>query len=1522
MRHNFHPSDVTPQHQTLLQRTRDAVAAVDERGEITFWNTAAETLLGYTAEEATGQTLSSLLLSPGDSGQDDSEHQLARFLADTTHEPVPTQPFQQATICLEVRHQSGQRLPLQILRLDGLNNRHTYTLLIFRPATPWGEHPLSTEDAMQNLLRSPTTEEERLRQQLQQQEALNQLHQAALKQEALSGRTKSSFNLHYFVAQAQQTIAQMVNGQACILVQPLTAPLKTTEPSPSRFHVDTYPHLFSYLNHHTIPPTTPDTFFLTPATFSPASSPANLTLYFKDGIPYEPNTQTDALSYLETQATHLGLFILGDTNAPSGLLIVGTTREQQHFQTHEIDFLQSVTRLLNSVITRYQKETTRRKNEERYRLVQDATNDGIWDWNIVTGELFWSDRLYEIFGLSAQNHTMTEEMIARLIHPDDRILVQTHIQNHLMQGIPFESEMRILQPEGGYRYVQCRGKAIRNEHGDALRMIGTITDIHERKQQEQALKESEELFRTLANNMNAFIWMSDDKANITYINRHWIEFTGLSYEKSLGRAWVNIIHPDDLEESQRLYFEAYQKREARSWEVRFQHKDGEYHNFLIQAGPRYLSNGEFIDFLGSALDITDLKQIQHSLEESENRFRSLADASPIMIAVFDENGYMTYYNEASRQFTGKAIESYPNEFQWMEFIHEADRGNIFRLFQKNIPKHNSFSQEFRAIRHDGAICAFLSTVVPRFKVNGEFAGYIVVSTDITAQKESETRFRRIVDSNMVGIVYWKKDGRITDANDAFLHIIGYPPEALQAGTLNWRELTPPEFIQADENSLSLLDEKGVCLPFEKELFHRDGYRVHVMQGSASLPSVTDDEGVTLILDITPLKSFQQALEKRLANEQLSRRVLEITSQAIPIDTILNDVAQEIGRFFQADRCIILKYDAPELAEEFNHFTLPGQYCAAPRFAKLEAADLPESLWQILTQTSPQYPATRVLKLESPDQYLEYLCQRAAQGELDPLVLSQYRQLMKKQMVQNLDLQSCLRISIAYKGKEYGAIVLHQCTHTQSQKPLAWDDESINLLNDLGYHIGSAVYQMELHQQEQSAKQKIEQSYDLINMVNEAQNHFITNEETHNLFQNLLTRLLSHTESQTGFIGEVIQDTSKFSPQQYELLTMLTDHGNNASSDASVLTLPNTPNLPQFLLQQVLKTGQVIHWRNPNPPQNWIAGEVETHELPEPSIFIPQELATLGIQNFIGLPCYKGDQLVGLVGLGNRKKQYTLAMAERLQPFLAACANIMVGNRNEAIRKKLTLDLQISESAAKDYAAKLEHSNQELEQFATIASHDLQAPLRKVILFSEYLRTSTENQLSPESLDYLDRMQRAILKMQSLITDLLALSRITRKAQPFKPVDLKPLIDDIISDFEPTLKETQGRIEVGETLTIEADSTQLRQVFQNLISNALKFQRPNVQPVIHITTRIDSQDPDYCQIVVEDNGIGFDEKYLDRIFDIFERLHTEQKYEGTGIGLAVVRKIVDRHRGHLTARSTPGVGSKFIITLPISQQGQK
>jgi signal transduction histidine kinase len=264
-------------------------------------------------------------------------------------------------------------------------------------------------------------------------------------------------------------------------------------------------------------------------------------------------------------------------------------------------------------------------------------------------------------------------------------------------------------------------------------------------------------------------------------------------------------------------------------------------------------------------------------------------------------------------------------------------------------------------------------------------------------------------------------------------------------------------------------------------------------------------------------------------------------------------------------------------------------------------------------------------------------------------------------------------------------------------------------------------------------------------------------------------------------------------------------------------------------------------------------------------------------------------------------------------------------RDIQIRSALELKLQES-------IHRLSQTNQELEQFAYVASHDLQEPLRKVISFSDIILRKHSDQLDEKGKAYFDRMINSTSRMQTLIQDLLNFSRSTRNSGDRKSIKINHLINEVLEDLSEVISESNGKIKLklSEETLVNGTPVQIRQLIQNILSNGIKYHKKDVTPIIKVKTKLipasklENKIPllvseQFIEITINDNGIGFDEQYLDRIFTIFQRLHGRSEYTGTGIGLAIAKRVVENHNGYITAKSELGKGSTFFIYLPVEKK---
>ena len=316
---------------------------------------------------------------------------------------------------------------------------------------------------------------------------------------------------------------------------------------------------------------------------------------------------------------------------------------------------------------------------------------------------------------------------------------------------------------------------------------------------------------------------------------------------------------------------------------------------------------------------------------------------------------------------------------------------------------------------------------------------------------------------------------------------------------------------------------------------------------------------------------------------------------------------------------------------------------------------------------------------------------------------------------------------------------------------------------------------------------------------------------------------------------------------------------------------------------------------------------------------------IGVRGAFGFPVLAGADVVAVLEF------FSPDSAEPDTALLEIVAQVGTQLGRVFERQLAARQLAAAHEQLEEHAARLKASNRELEEFAYVASHDLQEPLRKVQAFGERLKDACGDRLEGRAVDYLDRMQTAAARMQRLIGDLLTFSRVTSRKEAYNRTDLNTVVGGVLSDLYVRINELDAQVNVDPLPTIDADATQMQQLFQNLIGNALKFSKAGEPPRIRVRAAVventrgvevsvpgPCREQGYVEISVQDRGIGFDSKYTEKIFAVFQRLHGRTEYEGTGVGLAVCKKVVERHGGGIRAQSEPGAGATFTVVLPLRQ----
>ncbi|MEO5374225.1 MAG: ATP-binding protein [Alphaproteobacteria bacterium] len=421
------------------------------------------------------------------------------------------------------------------------------------------------------------------------------------------------------------------------------------------------------------------------------------------------------------------------------------------------------------------------------------------------------------------------------------------------------------------------------------------------------------------------------------------------------------------------------------------------------------------------------------------------------------------------------------------------------------------------------------------------------------------------------------------------------------------------------------------------------------------------------------------------------------------------------------------------------------------------------------------------------------------------------------------------------------------------------------------------------------EENLRRSHELLDCVTRLQAHFINEDDLVPLFDRLLHDILRLTGSSFGFIAELVEDEAKG-----RCLVGLAISDIAWNEESRGLFRERGPGGRRFcdldrLYGQAVLTGEPVIANDPETHPAW-RGLPEGH----PSI-----------QAFLGVPLYRGGAMIGAISLANRAGGYDMDIVTFMRPVLTACAQVIDAYRNLREWDRDQEDLRLT-------LERLSRSNEELERFAYIASHDLQEPLRSISRFSQLLHTRYAGRLDAEADEIIGYVVDGAKHMNALIRDLLAYSRVNAAPAPRVAVNLGWALGRALESLAVPITDTGADITSDPLPTLPGDEGQLAQVFSQLLDNAIRFRSPDRPPRIHVGAE---HRDDHWLISVEDNGIGIDRRYFDQIFVIFRRLHTRDAYPGTGVGLAIVKRIVELHGGSVSVDSEPDRGTAIRFTLP-------
>jgi len=450
-----------------------------------------------------------------------------------------------------------------------------------------------------------------------------------------------------------------------------------------------------------------------------------------------------------------------------------------------------------------EKNATRelQENEEKLSIAIESAQLGTWELDLIEKKASFSKKYLEILGFEPYENPPHEELVKK-IHPDDLALRNHHMNHAINVSGELGYEMRLVPTKDTVRWVRANGKVFYDKTGLPLKILGTIIDITEQKNSFNALEESEERFKTIANTAPVMIWMSGNDKFADFFNTSWFNFTGRTPQQEISEGWLAGVHPDDVERCVKTYTNSFNAKQNFNIEYRLKKYDGTYRWVADNAVARYSSDGIFVGFIGACRDIDDEKSVNDKLRQRELLFDTISNVAPVGLWMTNKEGQNTFVNDTWIEWTGMPLEKQLGT-GWLEKVIDEDRKKAPTEFAEAITKREKYSTEFRLNRADGELRWCLTEGSPYYDINGEFAGYAGSVTDITERKmiereleekvanrtaalrkSEEMNFRMINEVEDYAIILLNKEGIIENWNKGAEKIKGYTSEEIVGKTFS------------------------------------------------------------------------------------------------------------------------------------------------------------------------------------------------------------------------------------------------------------------------------------------------------------------------------------------------------------------------------------------------------------------------------------------------------------------------------------------------------------------------------------------------------------------------------------------------------------------------------------------------------------------------------------------------------------------------------------------------------------------
>jgi PAS domain S-box-containing protein len=1208
-------------------------------------------------------------------------------------------------------------------------------------------------------------------------------------------------------------------------------------------------------------------------------------------------------------------------------LIFGVGNKLSDYTDLDVIQIQAVANELHKILEKRKIEKELKRIEDRWQFAIEGSNDGIWDWNLITDEVYFSNRLKEMLGFHSEEIEGKLSFWKNSLHPDDAEMVMLQLQNHFEhKSTDYKTEHRLLCKDGSWKWILDRGKVLEwTDDGKPARMVGTHTDITDRKLDENKLKESEVQYRNLANAGLALIWTSGTDKLCNYFNETWLKFTGRTLEQEMGNGWAEGVHPDDFDMCLQTYISAFDKQVPFEMEYRLLHSSGEY-RWLVDLGtPNFNSSGEFAGYIGHCFDISERKQTELAIHKSEEKYRNIFES------------IQDVYYEASLE--GILLEVSPSieilskgQYNRIEMIGNpfdeiyANSGEKESFFSKLYEQKRVSDHELVLRNRDGSIISVAVSSSLSYDVNGNPTKITGILRDITERKNSENKLKETLEqlnqanlhlekrvedrtreileiSNLqlailrhagMAIITTSPEGLIEVFNTAAEEMLGYKAEEV-VGRKTPVLFHDPAELEMHASELTLETKEIVTPDFHlfktivKGLTNKTGEWTYISKAGEKIPvklslsSVKDENGsligyIGIASDISAEKKATEALresEERFYNMFLNHSAVMIL------------VNPDTGEIIEANK-------AAEKFYGYNFKTSPRLLISD--INSLSADQIEQEMEQALRQHQNYFVFSH--KLASGEV-------RTVEVHSTPIEMKGTKVLFSiiHDVTERREMETALTMqSAAFESFSLAIII------TDVSGKIQWANSSFSKLT--GYSVDEAIGK---------------RPGDLLS----------SGKQDKGFYKDFWETLIS----KRVWSGELInrrKDGSLYVEE--ETITPVTDSRGNISSFIAIkIDITERRQLYQELASEKRRLSDIIKGTHMGTWEWNIQTGVAifNEEWAELIGYTLDELSPVSIETWLKFAHPEDLILSGQLlerHFNGELPHYSFEsrMKHKNGDWIWVLdkgkvhgwdndgnALLMSGTHQDITERKK------AEEEIRNARTEAENANRIKSDFLANMSHEIRTPMNAILGYSELLGSMVKEDLQK---DYLKSIKSSGRTLLTLINDILDISKIEagKLDLEFDFIETSTFFSEFgrIFAFKTMGKGLDFNTEIlsGTPEYIYADAIRLRQVILNLVGNAVKFTESGSITLKvfsrnhNLVTTPEGKKEERIELVIEvtDTGIGIPKEFQEDIFKSFMQVRSKSSKGGTGLGLAISRRLLDLMKGKVELDSEPGQGSTFRV----------